>query len=141
MLDTLLTFNELRNDVSGLKFMLKPFLGGDRNPTLKKTTPETKYVSALWKTSKFNLQRLAGTFQRLVVLGRERLTTMLNIYYKGQEQVPGLSNLESVGVPSDLNSTDCYMTVLAEVVMCGLSHAHLLDLELGFSHSIISERL
>jgi len=53
MLETLLTFLSIGPELNALKFALKPFLGGDKNLTLKKTNAETKFAYPLWKSIGF----------------------------------------------------------------------------------------
>ena len=55
MLETVLTFLALKPELKALKFSLKAFLGGEKNPSLKKTNAETKFAYPLWKSIGFQL--------------------------------------------------------------------------------------
>lgn len=61
MLENCLLFIEYKQNVKDLKFKIKDFFGGEFNPTLKAAFWETKFLSKIWKSTSFNLQKITLT--------------------------------------------------------------------------------
>lgn len=61
MLENCLLFIEYKQNVKDLKFKIKDFFGGEFNPTLKAAFWETKFLSKIWKSVAFNLQKITLT--------------------------------------------------------------------------------
>lgn len=85
MLETCLLFIEYKKEIKALKFKIKDFFGGEYNPTLKKTFWETRYLSKIWKSTGFNLQKLTLTITNLCSLFEIRNQELVGKYY-GEEQ-------------------------------------------------------
>jgi hypothetical protein len=85
MLETCLLFIDYKKGIKDLKFKIKDFFGGQYNPPLKKTFWETKYLSKIWKSTGFNLQKITLTAANICSLFEIRNQELVGNYY-GEEK-------------------------------------------------------
>jgi len=135
MLETLYTFNSLTAEVKALKFRIKDFLGGDRNPSIKKTNAETKFSYALWTSVSFPLAKLTNTLLELKRITQVRLTSLVSIYY-GEEVVAEQKEALSI-TAFTVEGED----KLVSSLYASANYQKGLEYELGLSYAIIFDRI
>ena len=142
MLETCLLFIEYKKNVADLKFKIKDFFGGEYNPTLKKTFWETRYLSKIWKSTGFNLQKLTLTATNLCSLFEIRNSELVGNYY-GEEKQGEFYELTQKMSNSDISITtsNSYIARLKNALSASINIKNWVNTEIGVSYSILLDRL
>ena len=140
MLETVLTFLALKPELKALKFALKSFLGGDRNPSLKKTNAETRFAYPLWKSMGFQLQKITHTLSSLLTLGDHRLKKLILAELGEERLAEELDNLEKLQDEVIIDSAFSYTNKLKRALLVSADYEKFIRYEMGLSYSIITHR-
>jgi len=141
MLETTLVLTALKADVKELKFKLKDFVGGERNPTLKKTLAETTFAYPLWKKIGFSLQKLNHTLQELQQLGLVRVSSLLEKHFGAEVFEEQKGTLEALNFSSVIDPSFSYLNKLKRTLFTCEKYSSFLNFELGVSHAVIYDRI
>lgn len=142
MLEFCLTLLHIKQDIAQLKFRIKDALGGEKNPMLKKTYSETKYMVKIWKSIGFTLQRLTLTLMT-VASQLNALDFSLVENYFGDEKLQEYFELSSKTHSTDIKLTksNSYSTQIKNSLDATVTLRDGILLSVGTCHSIICDRL
>jgi hypothetical protein len=141
MLEYCLNLLQVNKDLKDLKFKLKDFFGGEFNPTLKKTYYETKFLSKIWKSTSFALQRLTLTLVTLIPQISSRAMELVQIYYGEEKQAELFIEVSQIEPSFNIGGSNSYITALKNCLASIVSYRAILGYELGICRSIILDRL
>lgn len=131
----------VKRDIADLKFRIKDALGGEKNPMLKKTYSETRYLVKIWKSIGFVLQRLSVTLLNLV----NHLSTMgldlVEGYYGEEKQAEFFELVGELSCDFTISSSNSYSKMLKNAMEISFSFAKSINLNVGASYSVICDRL
>ena len=142
MLETCLALLQVKRDLKELKFGIKDFFGAEFNPSLKKTYSETRFLSKIWKSVGFGLQKLTLTLITLVPQLSRRALNLVETYYGKEQQVGLFKELEANNCSDVIISTQIgYVGQLANALNSSIAYRNVIGLEVGACRSIILDRL
>lgn len=141
MLENCLLFIEYKQSIKELKTKIKDFYGGEFNLTLKSSFWETKYLSKIWKSAGYNLQKVNLALSNLNSLFEIRTQDLVGEYYGTDQQGKFYEEVNKHITKLNKNSSDSYTSVLKSCLESSVNLKRWIAIETGTSYGIILDRM
>lgn len=141
MLEFCLNLLFVKRDIADLKFRIKDALGGEKNPMLKKTYSETRYLVKIWKSIGFVLQRVSITLLNLVNQINTMGLDLVKNYYGEEKQAELFELIGKISCDLSISSSNSYSKMLKNAMEISFSFKESIKLNVGTSYSVICDRL